>query len=545
MITHLLDSIGRQKKIKLISTQHEQAAAFAAEGSARITGVPGVAMATSGPGATNLLTGIGSCYFDSVPAVFITGQVNTSEQKGRRRVRQVGFQETDIVRMARPITKSAHMVRSAGELPGALADAFRIARSGRPGPVLVDLPMDIQRTEIKDLKLPIENPSPRKDPPHSESWEDLLSSALAKSHRPLLLVGGGVRAAGAAPAFRTFARRLNIPVVASLLGLDAMPHTDPLFVGMIGTYGNRYANMAVAAADFLLVIGSRLDVRQTGSNPATFRKGKTVIHLDVDPAEINHRVKGCTAIHASMDTFFDRFSIKRRGSLPEATAWKTTLAKWKQAYPGRAELRGIPGINPNGFLEDLSRLTPSKTNYITDVGQHQMWAAQSLVLSSQQRFLTSGGMGAMGFGLPCAIGASFAAPHHATILIAGDGGFQTNIHELQTIRKHNLPIKIIILNNHSHGMVRQFQQSYFKSRYYSTLIGYSCPDFAKVAQAYGIPARRVRTPREASRALNKFLSDAGPALLDLDISIEANASHKVTFGRPLGDMEPRTTPPPL
>jgi len=540
MIAHLLDSLGKQRFVQPITTHHEQAAAFAAEGMARATGIPGVAMATSGPGATNLLTGVGSCYFDSIPVVFITGQVNLYEQKGSKKVRQAGFQETDIVSMARPITKMARMIRSARELPQALDEAFRAATEGRPGPVLLDIPMNVQKEELSPRAL---RPS-RIRPFHGRAPSlstalDRLQSMLDRSARPLILAGGGIRSGNASQLFRAFARRSGIPVACSLLGVDAFPHTTPQFVGMIGSYGNRYANFAVAEADFILVLGSRLDVRQTGSNPAAFGSGKTIAHVDVDPSEINHRVKGCVAIRASINDFLTQ-AIRAgiRANKKVLLPWKARINEWKHRYPCQNELNDVKGINPNLFLLKLGRMAAPDTLYVSDVGQHQMWAAQSLPIGARQRFLTSGGMGAMGFGLPCAIGASLSNKRRPIVVIAGDGGFQTNIHELQTVMRNRLPLKMVLLNNRSHGMVRQFQQSYFASRFQSTVLGYSCPDFVKVALAYGIPAWHIRQPSEMERALRTLFRQSGPVLLEVAISIKANAYPKMLFGQTLKEMEP-------
>ncbi len=301
MIAHLIDSIAVQGSIRLVSTHHEQAAAFAADAMARLTGIPGVAMATSGPGATNLLTGVGSCYFDSSPAVFITGQVNRSEQKGARAIRQLGFQETDIVAMAQPITKAAWPCRSPEEVPALLARAFELALSGRRGPVLVDIPMDVQRV---DLALePPRRVGPAASPPAGVAEIEAVLAALRASRRPLILAGGGIRTARAIDQFRRFVATVKVPVVHSLMAMDALPGPDPLRVGMIGTYGNRWANTALGEADLLLVLGSRLDIRQTGSDTAAFKGDRVVYHVDCEPGEINNRVTGCQVVCVNLASF--------------------------------------------------------------------------------------------------------------------------------------------------------------------------------------------------------------------------------------------------
>ena len=540
MITHMLDSLNRVTKIRIVSMHHEQAAAFAADAFGRMTGLPGVAMATSGPGATNLLTGIGSCHFDSSPAVFITGQVNRHELRGTRAIRQLGFQETDIVSMAKPITKAAWQVAAPEDLPADLRQAFSIARSGRPGPVLIDVPMDVQRAEVEgDLDV-VENPvSPLTV---EERLLDELFTAIAKSERPLILAGGGVRAARAIESFRAFVRNTQIPVVTSLLGVDVIPFDDPLHVGMIGSYGNRWANLAIGRSDLLIVVGSRLDIRQTGSDTDAFKSGREIFHVDCEPGEINNRVAGCHGIYAHLKDFFaaaQHHDTKSTTFLP----WLRQIDELRKQWPDVAELASTKGINPNVFMHALSGLSGSAAAYVVDVGQHQMWAGQSLELTSEQRFLTSGGMGSMGFGLPAAIGVALVSGGAPVVVIAGDGGFQANIQELQTVVRNRLAIKIVVINNRCHGMVRQFQESYFEQRYQSTLWGYSCPDFAKVASAYGISSMTVSDPNACQEAVEWIWSDAAePALLQVMVDTYANAYPKIAFGRPNTEMEPFATP---
>ncbi|MDQ6623537.1 MAG: thiamine pyrophosphate-binding protein [Verrucomicrobiota bacterium] len=542
MIAHILDSVSRQKAVRAISMHHEQGAAFAAEGFARISGIPGVAMATSGPGATNLLTGIGSCYFDSTPAVFITGQVNRHEQKGQREVRQLGFQETDIVTMALPIVKAAWRVQMPEKLPELLAKAWALCLAGRPGPVLLDVPMDVQRSEI-DL------PDLSGEAPSAESFGDRmflerLFAALRTAKKPLILAGGGVRAGAATANFRAFARAVNVPVVWSLMGVDVLPFADPLRVGMIGSYGNRWANHALGHSDLLVVLGSRLDIRQTGSETDEFKRDRTIFHVDCDIGETNNRVTGCDVSVADLDSFLAHaLEFSSDQPMPPRTEWIAQIKGWEAGWPDSKELQAGTGINPNTFMHQLSHASKSASAYVIDVGQHQMWAAQSLEMGEDQRFLTSGGMGSMGFALPAAIGAAIASAPRPVVVVAGDGGFQSNIQELQTVARNKLPVKIVILNNNCHGMVRQFQESYFEGRYQSTMWGYSAPDFEKVAAAYGIPSRSLEAPADVDAALNWLWQDpAQPALLQVAISPMANAYPKMAFGRPITEMEPFATP---
>jgi acetolactate synthase-1/2/3 large subunit len=540
MIAHLLDSFGKFKKIQVVSMHHEQGAAFAADAYGRMTGVPGVALATSGPGATNLLTGMGGCYFDSSPAVFITGQVNRHEQKGDRPIRQLGFQETDIVSMATPITKAAWKLQTPEEIPRMFEAAFALATSARPGPVLLDVPMDLQRSEISPDPVSETGPPPVSVAPDESFW-NRLGEQMRRSQRPLILVGGGVRAGQATELLRDFATQAGVPVVHSLMAVDVLPYAHPLRMGMIGSYGNRWANWAIGTSDFLLVLGSRLDVRQTGSETESFKGGRVIFHVDCDAGEINNRISGCEAAVCQLKDFLAA-GIKKlpEFKLPPRSDWLAQIAAQRREWPDVREVTTAAGsLNPNELMHSISQTASAACAFVVDVGQHQMWAAQSLELTGRQRFLTSGGMGSMGFALPAAVGVAFACPKEPVVVIAGDGAFQCNIQELQTVKRNQLPLKIVVINNHCHGMVRQFQESYFDSRYQSTLWGYSAPSFVKVAEAYGIPGRRITNPSEVAEALRWLWADpVAPMLLEVDIASTANVYPKMAFGRPITEMEP-------
>ncbi len=549
MLAHLLDSVSRLGDVKLVSMHHEQGAGFAAEGFARMTGVPGVALATSGPGATNLLTAVGSCHFDSTPAVFITGQVNRSEMKGDRPIRQLGFQETDIVSVARPITKAAWQVTDPARVGEALDRAFDTALSGRPGPVLLDIPMDVQRCVVP-LPEPARRPRPAPDARRVSAADvEAVRELFSHAERPLVLVGGGVRAGRAGDACLRALERLGVPVVRSLMGLDVLPHGHPLEFGMIGSYGNRWSNVALGECDALLVLGSRLDIRQTGTDVEGLAR-RPIVHVDVDPGEIGNRVPVARAVGADAADFCEALAAAPRPG-GDRTAWLRYLEGRRTEWPDTAELKGLPGLNPNVFLRRLGAASARAAAFVVDVGQHQMWAGQSLAFGAGQRFMTSGGMGAMGFALPAAVGAAIASAR-PVVVVAGDGGFQLNLQELQTIVRNRLPLKMVVLNNRAHGMVRQFQESYFESRYQSTVVGYDAPDFAKVAQAYGVAARRLETERvpdgaEQDRLVAEGLAflwrdPAEPALLEVGIPQGANAYPKLAFGRGITDMEPDAKP---
>lgn len=543
MITHLLDSLNRQDRIKVVSCHHEQAAAFAAEAFGRVTGVPGVAMATSGPGATNLLTAIGSCYFDSTPAVFITGQVNRNELRGDRPIRQLGFQETDIASMAVPITKAVWRVEDAAAIPSLLEQAFTTALSGRPGPVLLDIPMDVQRADV-----PIVCPPHRIRPSYVRRFDPgriaQLLNDLQRARRPIILAGGGLRSGRAVEVFREFINLVHVPVVNSLLAVDVLPYSHPMRVGLIGSYGNRWVNLAMGQSDFVLVLGSRLDIRQTGSETEAWKSNRVVYHVDTDEGEINNRVSGCIGIISDLNAFLsEAFKQALNLTLESRSEWLGEIAELKRAWSDTAEQNGTPGINPNEFMHALSAASTRASAYVVDVGLHQMWAAQSLDIAYGQRFLTSAGMGSMGFALPAGIGVAFAQPGAPVIVIAGDGGFQVNVQELQTVVRNRLPLKMIVINNGCLGMVRQFQQSYFDERYQSTIWGYSAPDFARVAIAYGIESATVYEPTDLQAGLNALWHDyTAPFLLQVMIDTFANAYPKIAFGLPMTEMEPFAKP---
>lgn len=545
MIMHLMDAIEQEPGIGLVNVYHEQAAAIAADTVGRISNIPGVALGTSGPGAINLLTGIGSSYFDSAPTLFITGQVNRHEQKGAREIRQLGFQETDIVSMAKPITKWAERLTAADDIKKLLPYAFALATKGRPGPCLLDIPMDLFRAKIEaDPDFLPEILEDGVEDNSASSKIDSLLADLKNAQRPLMLAGHGVQVAGKKKVLREVVEKLNIPVVTSLLACDLFPYDHPLRVGMIGTYGNRWANHALAECDMLIVLGSRLDIRQTGADTASFASGRKIYHVDIELAEINNRVQGCISINSSLQSFFDDLSRRMPDLFIARTVpWLEHISELRQKWPDISELKDISGINPNSFMHRLSHQRQVFA-YTVDVGLHQMWAAQSLELDGSARFITSGGMGAMGFALPSGIAAAIQSDGQMpVVVIAGDAGFQLNIQELQSVVHLNLPIKIVVMNNRSHGMTRQFQDTYFNSRYAGTVWGYSAPNFVAVAEAYGINAMRLEDPAKTSEAIDWLWADPlKPMLLEVIIDQKTNCYPKMAFGRPISEMEPFAVP---
>lgn len=543
-ITHLLDSVHGRKDITCVSMHHEQAAAFAAEGYARVNGRLGVAMATSGPGALNMLTPIGSCYFDSVPCLFITGQVNTYEYKFDSPVRQIGFQETDIVSVAKPLVKYAELVTDASKIRYCLEKAVFLAQSGRPGPVLLDIPMNIQRADINPKKLKSFFGSPEHKrlakihtPPPAVIARIVKLISAAK--RPVILAGGGVRTSGAVAELKVLVKKTGIPVVASLMGLDSFAHDDPAFSGMIGAYGNRYANLAVANSDLLLILGSRLDNRQTGTQSGTFARGAVKVHVDIDPVELNAKVKADIALNCDargfLKTLNSALSARPRTDL---TPWHKVIDGCRLRYPAAESKNPGGDIQPNNFMDFLSARAKHSDIICLDVGQNQMWAAQAFKVKKGQRMLVSGGMGSMGFSMPAAIGAVLAAPGKRALVICGDGGIQVNIQDMDALVKLRLPVKLIIMNNGCLGMVRQFQDIYFGGRRQSTEVGYHCPDIKKIAAAYGVKGYTIRSMSQAGKVLDAALRHNGPALIDVKLGANTTVDPKLTVNCPIEDMSP-------
>ncbi|NQX60255.1 thiamine pyrophosphate-binding protein [Paenibacillus qinlingensis] len=542
-IAHLLDSVYLRDDIHCISVRHEQAGAFAAEAYARLNGKLGVAMATSGPGALNLLTGIGSCYFDSVPCLFITGQVNTYEYKFDKPVRQIGFQETDIVSVAKSLTKYAELVTDPKMIRFHLEKAVYLAQNGRPGPVLLDIPMNLQRENIDpDRLLSFYNTAEYKELQskinHNVSEGELeeIIQLLKNADRPIILAGGGIRAANAANELQDLVQLTGIPIVSSLMGLDAFPHTRDEYIGLIGSYGNRYSNLAIANSDLIIILGSRLDSRQTGTRPDTFGRAAKKIHVDIDFHELNAKVNVDIAVHSDVKSFLillnERLHQHQKRSYSE---WKEKIQNYKMKFPTRCYDSPQAHIDPNTFMELLSAKSDEGDVICLDVGQHQMWASQSFKLKENQRLLNSGGMGAMGFALPAAIGAALVNDNRV-IVIAGDGGIQVNIQEFDTIAKHRLPIKIFVMDNNCLGMVRQFQDLYFGGRKQSTV--YSSPNIMRIAQAYDIPSFNITSIEEAELKIIEALSIEGPIVIVVSLEQNTTVNPKLVVNRPIEDMSP-------
>nr|WP_298152977.1 acetolactate synthase 2 catalytic subunit [uncultured Pseudoxanthomonas sp.] len=494
--------------LKHILVRHEQGAALAANGYARASGKVGVCVATSGPGASNLVTGIADAMLDSVPMVCLTGQVATTLMGTD------AFQELDVFGLTLPIVKHSFVARRVDDLPEMVREAFRIAREGRPGPVLIDLPKDVQMADASHL--PSHVPA-RVDPvpaPEDAKLAEALA-AIAGAEKPVIYGGGGIGIADAVDAFRQFVDATKIPTVLTLRGLGALPAGHPHYLGMLGMHGTRAANMAVQECDLLIVVGARFDDRATGKL-AEFAPFARVLHVDADAYEIGKLRTADIAVPGDVAT-----------SLKALTAARSTCDEWRKRCVGNRERFGFrydaPGtdIYAPGLLKRLSEVAPADAIVACDVGQHQMWVAQHCRFTHPRNHLTSGALGTMGFGLPAAMGAQFACPERTVVLVNGDGGFMMNVQELATIARCKLPVKIVLIDNSALGMVRQWQELFFAERY-SEIDLSDNPDFAALARVFGIPARHISRRDEVEDGLADLLAQPGPALLHVTIDIKAN-----------------------
>ncbi len=502
-------------EIRNIVVRHEQAAVHAADGYARAAGKVGVSLVTSGPGATNTVSGIASAYMDSVPLVVLCGQVPTYL------IGNDAFQEVDISGITRPCTKHNYLVRRVEDLARILKEAFHIARSGRPGPVLVDLPKDVMcaRTRYRPVeRLELKSYRPVYDPkckPLARAVE-----LIGRSRRPLVLAGGGVLLSGASAELRAFARKIRAPVTSTLMGLGAFPASDPLWIGMLGMHGTRAANMSTASCDLLIDVGARFDDRVTGKVDAFARQAE-IIHIDIDPTSIRKNVPATVPIVGDCRVALqklNRLLARDNGSPPESRqAWLQEIDAWKRGQVRYRRRENV--IKPQQVIEELFRLTAGEAIITTEVGQNQMWTAQYYPFDEPNRLITSGGLGCMGFGLPAAIGAQVASPDRLVVDVAGDGSIQMNIQELATAVQYGLPVKVVILNNRYLGMVRQWQELFYDRRYAGTPVDVA-PDFVKLAEAYGAQGLRALTPDEVVPVLEKGLCSRKPALMDFRVARE-------------------------
>lgn len=525
MLTHFMDSLHKRKDIiKTHINYHEQASSFSACGYAQVSHKPGVAFATSGPGATNLITGIANAYYDNIPTIFITGQVNTNELKDNLNVRQKGFQETDIVSIVQSITKYSVLITNPNDIQKELNKAYLVALSGRPGPVLLDIPMNVFRSEME-----IAHEKKEELETVSELNSDLnqIFNLLKESKRPVIIAGNGIKTSNQITTFREFVSKLGIPVVSSMIGFDILAHDNPLNYGFIGAYGHRCANFIVAKSDLVISIGSRLDVRQVGGIKKNFAQNAKLIRLDIDAGEFTNKIKDDELqILIDIRTFLSNISESSDFLKPD---WLKVCDSIRKIFLNKDK------ENANILIEKISEKIPDLATITTDVGQNQVWIAQSFKNKPYQKILFSGGHAAMGYSLPAAIGA-FYASNELVISFNGDGGIQMNIQELQFIAREKLPIKIIIMNNNSLGMISHFQEMYFNSNYAFTIEneGYSNPDFRKIANAYGLKYVLINN----LESIDQFNFNLEPEIYEITLDRFTHVYPKLEFGKPNQDQEP-------
>lgn len=538
---HLFDSIDKYESIELVNARHEQGSGFAAEGYARVTSKTGVATVTSGPGATNLATPIASCFLDSVPSLFLVGDINSFERDTSRGMRQIGFQDIDIVSMVKPVTKYAVFVDDIHDLRYELEKAYYVTQEGRKGPVLLSLPVNLQYQEhyepenersffdgdeYKNMQQRIEI---------NDQDVDQVAAWINEAQRPVILVGNGVNLANARPELRNFLEKTQIPMVHSLMGKDVVESDYPYNLGFIGRWGNRYGNLALANTDLIIALGSRIDTLQTGRNTKAFAIDAKVIQVDIDPYELGVRIPVDLPILGDVKTFLEK--LNRQTIDTEIETWQAKVLSYKEKYPHQYEIDQTDKIG-NQIVSLISQYSKENDIFAIDVGEHQMLAAQALDVKKGQRVLFTGGLGSMGFALPAAIGAHLGTGNRS-IVIAGDGGIQMNIQELEVIHSRNLPIKTFILNNACLYMVTTMQDGFLNSNHVGTKKDYSAPDFKKVGEAYGIKSYQASNMYEIEEIVKKSMENDDGEVIEIQVLGESMAvSPLLDYSRPFEDMSP-------
>ena len=549
-ICFLMDAFSRNNKINYTSVAHEQAAAMMADSYSRFGPNFSATMVTSGPGATNLLTGIACSWFDSIPSLHICGQVNRYELnnylKSTKKVRQVGFQETDIVSMAKPITKFAYQLKNENEIKYVLEKAYYISQSGRPGPVLIDIPMDLQRKIINPKKLKSFQPNKFKIK-KQKLLKNIIKiiNLLKKSNRPVIILGGGIRISGSMKYLSVFLKKFNIPIVTTWSGVDSISHDKKNYIGNIGVYGSRAANFVIQNSDFVLSLGSRLDTRITGGVPKNFAREAIVAAVDIDKEELNkdRGLKIQIKVNESLVNFFDNFNKKAKRLKVTKPEWLEKSILWKKKYPIVLKEYRIQKkfVNPYFFMEKLSKHLSKDDVVVADDGAHLTWTIQSLKVLKKQRLFSAFGNSPMGYAFPAAIGASIALKKKKVICIDGDGSIQINIQELQTLVSNKLPVKIIILNNEGYGIIKQFQELYLNQRYEAVdpKKGVTNPNFSKIAKAYGINYSEIKKNYEIDKILKKTIKSKKPEIINIFVKPNQKIIPKLAFGSPLEDLSPQ------
>jgi acetolactate synthase-1/2/3 large subunit len=548
-ISFVVDAFSRNKKIKYTCVAHEQAAAMMADAYSRVGKGFAATMVTSGPGAQNLVTGIACSWFDSVPVIHISGQVNSFELSSNntttKKVRQVGFQETDIVSIVKPITKFAYQLKNPEEIKYVLEKAFYFSNQGRPGPVLIDIPMDFQRAKINPNKMKsFKAPNDKLNHKIANSIYR-VKDLLKKSKRPILILGGGIRMSKSINELEKFLKKIDLPIVTTWSGLDTVDYRNKNYVGCIGVYGSRAANFAVQNSDLVLNFGSRLDTRITGGKPETFARSAKVVSVDIDKHELNKK-RGLNIylkINEDLNKFLSNFnSTLKNFKFSANNDWKNICQQWKSRYPNvqSSYYNQKKYVNPYCFIESLSNKLNKKDIILTDDGGHLTWTIQAFKVKKGQRVFSAFGNSPMGYAFPAALGASFANKNKRIICIDGDGSIQINIQELQTMVANHLPVKLFIINNDGYGIIKQFQELYLNKRYEASISskGVTNPNFKKISNAYGINYSEIKNNKQIDKVLNRVLNSKKAEFVNVIIDPNQKIIPKLQFGNPIEDLSP-------
>ena len=549
-ISFMVDAFSRNKKIKYTCVAHEQSAAMMADAYSRLGPNLSCTMVTSGPGATNLITGIACSWFDSIPSLHITGQVNSYEkqgaQKGTKYTRQVGFQETDIVSITKPITKFSYQLKNPNEIKYVLEKACYAAQNGRPGPAVIDIPMDFQKSIINPSKL-FSFKAPKK-PNKIKTLNVKINKVITlikKASRPVILIGGGTKIARSEKKLDKLLKKLKIPIVTTWSGVDLVDYNNNCYIGSIGVYGSRSANFTVQNSDLLLSLGSRLDTRVTGGVPSSFARNSKVIVVDIDKNELSKErgLKIHLKINEDLSIFLENLNkkIKFYQNL-EQKKWLKKCFYWKTKYPiiKKEYYQQKKFVNPYVFFDELSRLLDNKSIIVGDTGGHLTWAVQAIRIKKGQKLFSAFGNSPMGYAFPAAIGASILKNKSKVICVVGDGSMQVNIRELQIVKSKNLPIKIIVFNNDGYGIIKQFQEAYLNKRYGATspATGVTNPNFKKVSDAYGINYNLIANNNKIKNILKKTIRSEKPEFIEIMLRSDQKIIPKLQFGNPIEDLSP-------
>jgi acetolactate synthase-1/2/3 large subunit len=547
-ISFVVDAFSRQKKISYTCVAHEQAAAMMADSYSRLGPNFSATMVTSGPGATNLLTGIACSWFDSIPTIHICGQVNSHElntaHKSTKKVRQVGFQETDIVSMAKPITKFSYQLKKVEEIKFILEKAYHISQADRPGPVLIDIPMDFQRKIINPNKLKTFKPVKKKISKKKIVIQiKKIKKLLLNKVRPTIIVGGGVRYSKTTKNLLTLIKNLDIPIVTTWSGVDSISHDCKNYIGCIGVYGSRAANFVIQNSDFVLCLGSRLDTRITGGTPKSFARNATIVAVDIDKNELNKR-RGLNIdikINTDLSIFFQLYNNYLKNFKIRKLDWTKKALEWKKKYPIvlQAYRNQKKFVNPYVFMEKLSKCIKDNEIIITDDGAHLTWTIQGMKIIKKQRLFSAFGNSPMGYAFPASLGASIALKKKRIICIDGDGSIQVNIQELHTMVVNKLPIKIFIMNNDGYGIIKQFQKLYLGGRLEASGKGVSNPNFKKICNGFGVSYLEIKNNNEIDKIVKKALSSKKPEFVNVFIEPNQEIIPKLGFGSPIEDQLPK------